>query len=88
MDQELPLQQNLTMILEGGKSYIANVASGVPEGSVLEPCLFFFYINDLPNSLTSTVHLFVDDTIAYLTVKSQQDANHLQQDLDKLASWK
>ena len=35
----------------------------------------------------STVRLFADDTIAYLTVEGDGDANRLQQDLDKLAHW-
>jgi hypothetical protein len=28
-----------------------------------------------------------DDTIAYLTITSEDDAEHLQEDLDKLAQW-
>jgi len=50
------------------------VISGVPQGSVLSPCLFLFYINDIADGLKSTVHLFADDTMMYLTVKSR-DAN-------------
>ena len=38
-------------------------------------------------SQTSTVRLFADDTIAYLTVKSENDTKLLQQDLDTLARW-
>lgn len=39
----------------------------------------------MPEDITSTVRLFADDTIAYLTVTS--DSNTLQNDLDKLAIW-
>ena len=35
----------------------------------------------------STVHLFADDTIAYLTIKSNRDCNKLQNDFDKLSIW-
>ena len=83
----LQTENKLTVVLEGERSYEADVKSGVPQGSVLGPCLFLFYINDLPLSLTSTVRLFADDTIAYLTIKSQTDANTLQDDLNKLGIW-
>ena len=64
-----------------------DVDSGIPQGSVLGPSLFIYYINDLQDRLRSTVRLFADDTIAYLTITSEDDAEHLQEDLDKLAQW-
>ena len=33
------------------------------------------------------MRLFADDTIAYLTISSDQDARTLQSDLDKLEKW-
>ncbi|XP_071145327.1 uncharacterized protein [Mytilus edulis] len=71
----------------GGKSEYVAVESGVPQGSVLGPSLFLYYINDIPTGLTSTARLFADDTIVYLAIKSNSDALTLQKDLDKLASW-
>ena len=62
------------------------VMSGVPQGSLLGPSLFLFYINDIPDGMTSTVRLFADDTIAYLTIKTNRDCTTLQNDLDKLSS--
>ena len=75
------------VVLEGEKSDYVQVESGVPQGSVLGPSLFLYFINDIPSGLTSTIRLFADDTIAYLAIKSNSDAATLQQDLDKLAQW-
>lgn len=47
----------------------------------------FFYINDIASTLNSTVRLFADDTIAYLTINSENDCKILQNDIDKLALW-
>jgi len=62
------------VVIEGEKSDIIKVESGVPQGSVLGPSLFLFYINDMPDNITSTVRLFADDT-------------QPQEDLNKLAKW-
>jgi len=56
------------VFLESASSDKVPVASGVPQGSVLGPCLFLFYINDIAVGLSSTVRLFADDTMLYLTV--------------------
>jgi hypothetical protein len=74
-----------SVVVEGETSTSIPVESGVPQGSVLGPSLFLFYINDMPDGIQSTVRLFDDDTIAY--VSSDADAANLQQDLDKLAEW-
>ena len=75
------------VVVDGAFSSEAKVTSGVPQGSVLGPCLFLFYINDLPNQLSSTVRLFADDTIVYRTIHNSDDETKLQEDLDKLAEW-
>ena len=78
-----------TVVFEGSSSYTctAPVKSGVPQGSVLGPCMFLFFMNDLPDALTSQVRLFADDALVYLTVNTQDDAHRLQADLNKLAEW-
>ena len=58
--------------------------SGVPQGSVLGPCLFLLYINDMPDTIQSNIRLFADDTIMYLTVSNQTDCQVLQKDLNNL----
>ena len=76
-----------SVVVEGEKSAYVPVLSGVPQGSVLGPCLFLFYINDIQDGLHSTVRLFADDTICYLAIKSPRDSTILQSDLDHLAVW-
>ena len=55
-----------SVVVEGEQSQFVSVEPGVPQGSVLEPCLFLYCINDLPAKLHSSVRLFADDTIDYL----------------------
>ena len=75
------------VVVGGEQSRRAPVTSGVPKVSVLGPCLFLFFVNDLAEELNSTVHLFAEYTIAYLTVEGDGDALRLQHNLDALARW-
>jgi hypothetical protein len=56
------------VVVDGHTSNSCPVLSGVPQGSVLGPCPFLIYINDMPDTLKSNVRLFADDTIVYLTI--------------------
>ena len=59
--------------MESHSSDAVSVESGVPQGIVLGPSLFVFYINDLPEGLSPTVKLFSDDTIAYLVIATKNN---------------
>ena len=84
--QNFLAERKQVVVVEGEKSDFINVESGV-QGSVLGPSLFIFYINDMPEGIPSRVRLFAYDTIVYLTITSDTDADYLQEDLDKLAEW-
>ena len=76
-----------SVVVEGAESDRVPVLSGVPQGSVLGPCLFLFYINYIAQDLTSTTRLFADDTMIYMTISNNTDAEKLQEDLRKLEKW-
>ena len=73
-----------TVVVDGKESREASVSSGVPQGSILGPTLFLYYINDLPDNIASTVRLFADDTIIYNTSENHEI---LQDDLRRLEIW-
>ena len=72
------------VVVDGERSSKALFTSGVPQGAVLGPCMLLLFINNLSEELYSSVHLFVDDTIAFLTVDSEGDACKVLGDLGKL----
>ena len=63
------------------------VTSGVPQGSVLGPTLFIYFINDLPQVASSSLKIFADDTKAYVPLYSTNDNLKLQQTIDNLVEW-
>ena len=49
--------------------------------------LFLIFINDLPDNLKSSVHMFADDCVLYLNIHSFQDCLILQEGFESLALW-
>ena len=52
-----------------------------PRNSLRTTTLFLMYINDLPDSLNSTVRLFADDALLYGTICCDEDTADFQDDL-------
>ena len=77
------------VVLNGARSDTGDVTSGIPQGSVLGPILFVLYINDLPEVVDdlSFVFLFADDTKIFRHIKSIDDVNTLQSDIQSLLEW-
>jgi len=75
--------------VNGASSHLLPVSSGVPQGSVIGPLLFIFYINDITSISLSdgTLSLFADDMLLYRPIRSPVDYQHLQIDIDCLCDW-
>jgi len=62
--------------------------SGVPQGMVLEPllfyCLLMIYVLKLDHLC---IRLFADVCVLYRVIKTTEDHNHLKQDLNTLVEW-
>ena len=70
---------------EGGQlSQEVRVTSVVPQGNLLDPLLFFAYINDVWRNTESTIRLSADDCIIYRKIKNDSDVDTLQINLDGL----
>ena len=60
-------------LLQWLNSYLENselqyLSYGLPQGSHLGPCLFSIYVNDFADNVsTGELHLYADDTTAFVT---------------------
>ena len=75
------------VVVKGVQSEWGDVDSGVPQGSVIGPLLFLLYVNELPGVVESSMKMFADDTKLYRVIKTNNDIETLQRDLDELSDW-
>ena len=70
--------------VEGRLSDLSSVVSGVPQGTVLGPCLFLIHLMGISSGVSSDtgVSSFADDTRLLRGIVSEEDCVALQQDLD------
>ena len=75
--------------VEGRLSDLSSVVSGVPQGTVLGPCLFLIHLMGISRGVSSDtgVSSFADDTRLLHGIASEEDCVALQQDLDHVYSW-
>jgi ribonuclease P/MRP protein subunit RPP40 len=78
--------------IQGDKSGECSVESGVPQGTVLSPCLFSVYIDDLKGELKRRrqdvlIKKFANDTKGTKVIKGPEDRIKMQEALDCLCDW-
>ena len=66
------------IVMNGAKSKWAPVLSGVPQGTILGPLLFFLYIKDITVNIDSELRLFADDCVCFRQIHSIEDTVKLQ----------
>ena len=85
--EDFLLQRNQQVVVNGVKSLVALILSGIPQGSVLGPLLFICFINDTSEVVQSSIQMFADDTKIFRTVNNPEQTHLLQDDLDALEEW-
>jgi hypothetical protein len=86
-DRQLKVKINNTVSTE------KSIESGVPQGSILGPALFNYYINDLPEFEKTETALYADDTAIYAhsfyaQAAATQNQIHINQILKYFQKWK
>ena len=74
----------------GTESEFLNVTCGVPEGSILDPLLILYYVNDMSISINSDCKLLLyadDSTIIFSHKDSQDISKKLGKELESCSNW-
>ena len=84
----LLLNRSQFVRIPGGFSTDSQVINGVPQGTVLGPLLFLILMSDINKGVSNTkIITFADDTRVYNNIKTVDDCNVLQSDLESVYNW-
>ena len=76
------------VVANGAMSDKHKVISGVPQGTVLSSLFFIIMIADIDDNLKISIsRLFADDTKISAKIKTKEDTELLQQDLNTIYKW-
>lgn len=76
------------VVVNGDQSATFECTSGVPQGSHLGPLFFVLFINNIVDCFAnSEPFMFADDLKIIKTVSNTQEAQQLQDDVDRLNEW-
>ena len=65
------------VLIRGCLSALAEVLSGIPQGSVFGPILFNIFVNEMPDMVHSCIQMFADDTKLYTQIRDEEDVSKL-----------
>ena len=75
---------------DGVKSSLANITTGVTQGSILGPLLFIIYTNDISNACDIFKSIvYADDTTLMITLSAfnSHGEKHINEKLVKIDEW-
>ena len=76
------------VVIHGEHSESVEITAGVPQGSILGPLMFIFYVNDIINEVNINIRLYADDAITYISYEEPNEASEqLEENLTYLKSW-
>ena len=75
------------VVVDGRTSSTFSVTSGMLEGTVLGPLLFLIYVSDIGDKVESMTKMYVDDAKVKKAIRSEEDVEELQVNLNHMYEW-